>query len=56
MTFQIHSLPKEEFSFLFNLSEEELASQNACREVVKSSPETPCRVSMADAKVGETVA
>lgn len=55
MTFQIHSLPKEEFSFLFNLSEEELASQNACREIVKSSPGTPCRVSMADAKVGETV-
>lgn len=55
MTFQIHSLPKEEFSFLFNLSDEELANQNARREIVTSSPGTPCRVSMADAEVGETV-
>jgi len=53
--FQIHSLPKEKFSFLFNLSAEELANRNACRQIVKSSPGTPCRVSMIDARVGETV-
>ncbi|GFE49812.1 hypothetical protein So717_15650 [Roseobacter cerasinus] len=55
MSFQIHSLPAEDFAQLFALSDEELAERQACRQVVTSKPGTPCRVSMADAEVGETV-
>ena len=55
MTFQIHSLPAENFIGLFGLSDAELADNNACRQIVRSKPGTPCRVSMAEAEVGETV-
>ena len=55
MSFQIHSLPAEGFADLFALSDAELAEKNACRQIVQSKPGTPCRVSMADAEVGETV-
>mgnify|MGYP001951149417 CR=1 FL=1 len=55
MSFQIHSLPAERFAELFRLSDAELADRNACRQIVGSKPGTPCRVSMADAEVGETV-
>ena len=55
MSFQIHSLPAEDFSGLFALSDAELTDKNACRQIVKTKPGTPCRVSMADAEVGETV-
>jgi len=55
MTFQIHSIPKEEFSHLIGLSDEELRKQNATRQIVETTPGTPCRVSMTDAEVGETV-
>ncbi|MCU9848953.1 DUF1203 domain-containing protein [Defluviimonas sp. WL0024] len=55
MNFQIHSLPAGDFSPLFNLTDEELAARNACRMIVKTKPGTPCRVSMEDAEVGETV-
>lgn len=55
MSFEIHSLPAEDFAELFTLSDAELADRNACRQIVKSKPGTPCRVSMADAEVGETV-
>lgn len=55
MSFQIHSLRAEDFAHLFALSDTALAAQNACRQIVKSKPGTPCRVSMADAEIGETV-
>ncbi len=55
MSFQIHSLPAEDFAELFILSDAELAEKNACRQIVQSKPGTPCRVSLADAEVGETV-
>lgn len=55
MDFQINSLPSEAFADLFQMSDEDLATQNAVRQVVKSCPGTPCRVSMQDAGVGETV-
>lgn len=55
MSFQIHSLPAEDFADLFALSDTELVKRNACRQIVQSKPGTPCRVSMADAEVGETV-
>ncbi|MVO18242.1 DUF1203 domain-containing protein [Parasedimentitalea huanghaiensis] len=55
MSFQIHSLPAKDFADFFTLSDAELADRNACRQIVQSKPGTPCRVSMADAEVGETV-
>ncbi len=55
MGFQIHPLPAEKFQHLFDLSEHELNAQRACKMVVTEKPGTPCRVSMADAEIGETV-
>jgi hypothetical protein len=55
MGFQIHPLPAERFQYLFDLSQKELNEQNACRMVVTEKPDTPCRVSMADAEVGDAV-
>ena len=55
MSFQIHSLPAEDFADLFTLSDAELAKRNARRQTVRTKPGTPCRVSMVDAEVGETV-
>lgn len=55
MTFQIHSLPGEDFASLFDLSDDELATRNAIRTTVKSAPGYPCRVIMKDADIGETV-
>ena len=55
MTFRIHALPADEFAPLFDLSDDELAARNATRMTVESMPGYPCRVSMKDAEIGETV-
>lgn len=55
MDFQITALSEQNFFHLFGLTDEELASQKASRQVVTENPGTPCRVSMQDAEVGETV-
>lgn len=55
MNFQIKALTKTEFVHLFEMTNAELAERQACRQVVTAKPGTPCRVSMADAEVGETV-
>lgn len=55
MDFQIKSLPAETYEDLFDLSNEDLAALRAKRMIVDANPGTPCRVSMTDAKVGETV-
>lgn len=55
MNYQIKSLQLNEVAHLFDLSDAELAAHKACRQVVSSKPGTPCRVSMKDADVGETV-
>lgn len=55
MSFQIHALSAEPFQPLFGMSEQELAGINATRIVVDQKPGYPCRVSLADAEVGETV-
>jgi hypothetical protein len=55
MTFQIQALPADPFRALFALDDAALHARNACREVVRESPGTPCRVSLEDARVGETV-
>lgn len=55
MTFQIEGLRPDDFAAFFTMSEEELTRCNARKMVVAASPGTPCRVSLADAEVGETV-
>ena len=55
MPFQIHALPAQAFAPLFALSDPELAERKARRMTVTAHPGTPCRVSLDDAKAGETV-
>ena len=53
--FQLIALPSEQFALLFARSEVELQANGARRMVVDEKPGFPCRVSLADAEVGETV-
>ena len=55
MPFQIHALAVDQFSNLFDLSDAELAAMDAQRVTANNSPGFPCRVSLADAAVGETL-
>lgn len=55
MNFQISALSEAEFVHLFDLSDPELAAHKACRKIVAAKPGTPCRVSLQDADIGETV-
>ena len=55
MSFQIHALPSSQFKPLFAMSDSELEKVNACRVIADAKPGYPCRVSLADAQVGETL-
>ena len=55
MTFRITALDYTPFAHLFDLSDAELAAQEARRVTAQSSPGYPCRVSLQDAAVGETL-
>ena len=55
MTFRIHALDPAPFAPLFALSDEALRERGACRVVAETSPGYPCRVSLADARPGETL-
>ena len=55
MGFQISALDVAQFSHLFNLADHELAARGVQRMVVTDNPGFPCRVSLRDAEVGETV-
>jgi hypothetical protein len=55
MNFQITGLPASRFAPLFVLGDEALAARGALRRVVDRQPGFPCRVSLRDAEVGETV-
>ena len=55
MNFQITPLPLAQFAPLFALSDEELAARNIVRRTVDRYPGFPCRVSLEDAPLGETV-
>jgi hypothetical protein len=55
MTFQIHGLPDTLFSHLFDLGDAELARHMARRMRADETPGFPCRVSLAEADVGEPV-
>lgn len=54
-SFRVIALPYEPFRPLFDLSDEDLAAAGILRLVVDQTPGTPCRVSLVDAMVGETV-
>jgi len=53
--FQFVAILSEEFTHLFSLSDGELASYGARRMIVDKNPGYPCRVSLIDAAIGETV-
>jgi hypothetical protein len=54
-SFRFVALESDRFAPLFSATDEELRALNARRQVVDESPGFPCRVSLADAEVGETV-
>ena len=55
MSFQIHALPAEDFADLSGLDDAALSARLVQRRVVDSYPGYPCRVSLEDARPGETV-
>jgi len=55
MSFQIHALSPAQFEPLFALSDRELAKVRATRMIADGKPGYPCRVSLVDAEIGETV-
>lgn len=55
MTFRIEALDPAPFAPLFGLPDAELAARGVQRHVAATSPGSPCRVSLIDAAVGETL-
>ena len=55
MDFQISGLDYAEFAPLFELTDEQLRQRNVVRRVADAQPGFPCRVSLQDAQVGETL-
>lgn len=53
--FLIQPLHDDDLTRLWQLSKTELATQNAQRIEVGSKPSYPCRISLEDAEIGETV-
>ena len=52
-SFQLTGLPARAFAPLFSLSDTELAAINARRVIADGKPGFPCRISMADADIGD---
>jgi len=55
MTYRITGLDPAPYRPLFGLSDEELASRGVVRMLVTEKPSFPCRVSLTDRDVGESV-
>lgn len=55
MGFQVIALDEQRFSYIYDLSDDELAQHHARRFRVDANPGYPCRVTLEDAAVGETV-
>ncbi|MFI5024559.1 MAG: DUF1203 domain-containing protein [Alphaproteobacteria bacterium] len=53
MSFQITALEHQRFATYFAMSDEELAGNLAVRITATTKPGFPCRVSLADAEVGD---
>ena len=54
-SFQLIALPYDQFGPLFDVAADELDAMGARIVVVDEKPGPPCRVSLEDAEVGETV-
>lgn len=55
MGFQIHALPADPFQHLFDMTDKELKACKARRVIADEHPGYPCRVSLEDAEIGETL-
>ena len=55
MSFRISALPVEPFAPLFSMNDAQLRERRAVRRTVDASPGYPCRVSLMDAAIGESV-
>ena len=55
MTFQIHALSSTPYTALFSLTDSELNQRNIVKTIVEEQNCYPCRVSLEDADIGETV-
>ncbi len=55
LNFKVQALPIETYSGLFSLSNDALLDYNARRITVDTKPGYPCRVSLIDAELGESV-
>src|SRR5690242_16783700 len=53
--FRVVGLDPEQFRALFSLSDDELAARNIQRVVANEKPGFPCRVSLRDAEIGESL-
>jgi len=54
-SFRLIALPSAQFAPLFSKSNSELQVVGACRMAADENPGVPCRVSLVDAAIGETV-
>lgn len=55
MTYQINGLDPSPFAHLVGLSDEELVAHSAIRMTADKKPSFPCRVTLDDAEIGETL-
>lgn len=55
MAYAVTSLPAAPFAPLFSMDDEALARHGACRVIADARLGFPCRVSLDDAEVGETL-
>ena len=55
MTYKISGLEPSQFSHLFGLGDEELATHGAVRMTADKRPSFPCRITLDDADIGETL-
>jgi hypothetical protein len=55
MSFRIFALPSDRFASLFSLTDESLNELGVVRKIADAKPGFPCRVSLVDAEIGETV-
>jgi len=55
MSYVVHGLDPTPFQPLFGLSDKELAQHGAVRMIVTDKPSFPCRISLIDREIGESV-
>lgn len=55
MNFQINALSETAFLALFKMNKTERVKHNIVKQIVTQANSTPCRISLKDAKIGDTV-